>query len=66
MTVVHPSTTASEVANLMISEDIGGICVVSPEDGTLVGLIALRNLLQPRAQHRREERVRTRSRRQPI
>ncbi len=39
---------------------------VSIGDSTLVGLIARRNLLQPRAQHRRNEHVRSRSRQQPI
>ena len=62
MQVAYPSTPASDVANMMIGEDVGRICVVSPDDGSLVGLIARRDLLQPRAQHRREERVRARMR----
>ena len=56
--VAYPKTPASEVANMMIAEDVGRICVVSPEDGKLLGLIARRNLLQPRAQANRTEHLR--------
>ena len=56
--VAYPKTPASEVANMMIAEDVGRICVVSPEDGRLLGLIARRNLLQPRAQANRTEYLR--------
>ena len=56
--VAYPKTPASEVANMMIAEDVGRICVVSPEDGRLLGLIARRNLLQPRAQANRTEHLR--------
>jgi CBS domain-containing protein len=37
------------VANLMIAEEIGRVCVVDPASGRLVGLIARRNLLGARA-----------------
>ena len=56
--VAYPKTPASEVANMMIAEDVGRICVVSPEDGKLLGLIARRNLLQPCAQANRTEHLR--------
>lgn len=56
MPIVHPDTPAIEVANLMIAEDIGRVCVVAPADGRLIGIIARRNLLQARASKVREER----------
>ena len=56
--VVHPETPASEVANLMIADDIGRVCVVAHDTGRLIGIIARRNLLQPRASKVREEHVR--------
>jgi CIC family chloride channel protein len=56
--VVHPDSPASDVANLMISEDIGRVCVVAPDTGRLIGIIARRDLLQPRAGSLREERDR--------
>jgi CBS domain-containing protein len=57
--VVHPTMPASEVANLMIAEEIGRVCVVARESGVLIGIIARRNLLQPRAGNVRQERERT-------
>jgi H+/Cl- antiporter ClcA/CBS domain-containing protein len=59
---VRPETPAIAVANLMITEEIGRVCVIAPEDGRLVGLIARRNLLAARATKVREERVRGRTR----
>ncbi len=56
--VVLPTLPASDVANLMIADDIGRVCVVSPDDGRLLGIIARRNLLRPRASSVREERYR--------
>ncbi len=56
--VVHPDSPASDVANLMISEDIGRVCVVAPDTSRLIGIIARRDLLQPRAGSLRQERVR--------
>ena len=56
--VVLPESPASDVANLMIADDIGRVCVVSPDDGRLLGIIARRNLLQPRAGSVRDERHR--------
>jgi CBS domain-containing protein len=47
--VVHPDTPATEVANLMIADDIGRVCVVDPASGKLTGIIARRNLLGARA-----------------
>jgi len=58
--VVYPNSPAVEVANLMIAEDIGRVCVVSREDGRVIGIIARRNLLQARANKVREEEVRLR------
>jgi H+/Cl- antiporter ClcA/CBS domain-containing protein len=55
MPVVHPNTPAVAIANLMIAEDIGRVCVVSREDGRVIGIIARRNLLQARASTVREE-----------
>ena len=53
--VVHPDTPAVEIANLMIAEDIGRVCVVNRETGRVVGIIARRNLLQALASKVREE-----------
>jgi H+/Cl- antiporter ClcA/CBS domain-containing protein len=47
--LVRPDTPATDVANLMIAEEIGRVCVVDPESGRLLGLIARRNLLSARA-----------------
>jgi H+/Cl- antiporter ClcA len=57
--VVHPETPATDVANLMIAEDMGRICVVDPKSGALIGIIARRNLLNARAGKLREERERS-------
>ncbi len=57
--VVHPATPATDVANLMIAEDMGRICVVDPQSGALIGIIARRNLLNARAGKLREERERS-------
>ena len=66
LNVAYPDTPASNVADMMITEDVGRICVVSPHDGSLVGLVARRDLLQPRAQQHRDERVRTTTRQRHI
>src|SRR3546814_14098866 len=58
MPVVHPATPATDIANLMIAEDMGRICVVDPQSGALIGIIARRNLLSARAGKLREERER--------
>jgi H+/Cl- antiporter ClcA len=58
--IVYPNTPAVAIANLMIAEDIGRVCVVSREDGRVIGIIARRNLLQARANTVREEWDRTR------
>jgi CBS domain-containing protein len=47
--LVRPDTPATDVANLMIAEEIGRVCVVDPDSGRLLGLIARRNLLSARA-----------------
>ncbi|ODA66157.1 H(+)/Cl(-) exchange transporter ClcA [Methyloligella halotolerans] len=47
--LVTPNTPADLVAKLMISEDAGRICVVSPDDGRLIGIVARRDLLRSRA-----------------
>jgi len=47
--LVRPDTPATDVANLMIAEEIGRVCVVDPASGRLLGLIARRNLLSARA-----------------
>jgi H+/Cl- antiporter ClcA/CBS domain-containing protein len=57
--VVHPESPASEVANLMIADDIGRVCVVAGDTGRLIGIIARRNLLQSRADSLRGERDRS-------
>ena len=58
--VVDPTMPANDIATLMINENIGRVCVVDGA-GTLVGLVARRNLLQARAGQVRQERDRTRS-----
>jgi H+/Cl- antiporter ClcA/CBS domain-containing protein len=63
--VVYPDSPAIAVANLMITEEIGRVCVIAPEDGRIIGLIARRNLLAARATKVREERVRRRTRTLP-
>ncbi|MGN6269574.1 MAG: chloride channel protein [Sphingomonas sp.] len=47
--LVRPDTPATDVANLMIAEELGRVCVVDPASGRLIGLIARRNLLAARA-----------------
>ena len=47
--VVTPDTPADAIANLMIANEVGRICVVAPEDGRLIGIISRRDLLQSRA-----------------
>ena len=46
---VRPDMPATDIANLMIAEDIGRVCVVDPASGRLIGMIARRNLLGARA-----------------
>jgi CBS domain-containing protein len=58
MPAVYPTTPASDVANLMITEDIGRVCVIAADSGKLIGIIARRDLLQPRADSLRDERDR--------
>ncbi len=43
-----PGTPSDVVANLMIAEGCGRVCVVDPADGRLVGIIARRDLLRSR------------------
>ena len=47
--VAMPTTPGDAVANMMITEDAGRICVVDPTSGVLVGIIARRDLLRSRA-----------------
>jgi CBS-domain-containing membrane protein len=47
--LVRPDTPATDIANVMIAEGIGRVCVVDPASGRLVGMIARRNLLGARA-----------------
>lgn len=49
LSVVTPDTPADAVANLMITEAVGRICVVAADTGELVGIIARRDLLRSRA-----------------
>src|SRR3546814_8040281 len=55
MPVVHPATPATDIANLMIAEDMGRICVVDPQSGALIGIIARRNLLSARSEEHTSE-----------
>jgi H+/Cl- antiporter ClcA len=57
--VVLPDSPAIEDANLMIAEEIGRVCVIAPDGGKPLGLIARRNLLAARATKVREERHRS-------
>ena len=54
--LVEPATPATDIANLMIAEGIGRVCVIDPADGRLIGLIARRNLLGARATSLDDER----------
>ncbi|MGN6620381.1 MAG: chloride channel protein [Sphingomonas sp.] len=54
--IVEPATPATDIANLMIAEGIGRVCVIDPADGRLIGLIARRNLLGARATSLDDER----------
>jgi H+/Cl- antiporter ClcA len=56
--VVTRDTPADAVANLMITEQVGRICVVDSGDGRLVGIIARRDLLRSRAAVLRGETLR--------
>ena len=56
--IVEPATPATDIANLMIAEGIGRVCVIDPADGRLIGLIARRNLLGARATSLDDERRR--------
>jgi CBS domain-containing protein len=47
--VVTPDTPTDTIANLMIAENTGRVCVVDPADGRLTGIIARRDLLRSRA-----------------
>ena len=47
--VATPDMPADAVANLMIVEQTGRICVVAAQSGALVGIIARRDLLRSRA-----------------
>ena len=58
--VVVPDTPADAVANLMITEQTGRICVVAREGGRLVGIVARRDLLRSRAAVLQGETVRAR------
>lgn len=60
MPVVTPDTPADAVANLMITEQTGRICVVAPDSGRLVGIVARRDLLRSRAAMLRGELERSR------
>jgi CBS domain-containing protein len=61
--VAHPASPATAVAEQMIREGAGRICVVDPENGTLLGIIGRRDLLRPRAIKVQEESERARGRR---
>ncbi|WP_232328747.1 MULTISPECIES: chloride channel protein [Sphingomonas] len=52
-------TPANQVANLMITENIGRICVIDSKTGKLLGIVARRDLLRSRAEHLRAERERS-------
>ncbi|GAO37966.1 putative chloride channel [Sphingomonas changbaiensis NBRC 104936] len=52
-------TPANQVANLMITENIGRICIVDSKTGKLLGIVARRDLLRSRAEHLRAERERS-------
>lgn len=58
--VATPDTPADAIANLMITNEVGRICVVAPDDGRLIGIISRRDLLQSRAAVLRGERDRAR------
>ena len=53
--VVTSEVPADAVANLMIAEQTGRICVVQAETGVLIGIVARRDLLRSRAAVLRSE-----------
>jgi CBS domain-containing protein len=59
--VVTTATPGDAVANLMIRESTGRICVVAPDSGVLVGIVARRDLLKARAARLRGEQARSRN-----
>jgi CIC family chloride channel protein len=58
--VVTADTPADAVANLMIAEATGRICVVDAHDGVLIGILSRQDLLRSRAAVLRGERERRR------
>jgi H+/Cl- antiporter ClcA len=58
--IVTPGTPADAVANLMITEETGRICVVAADTGVLVGIISRQDLLRSRAAVMRGEMERSR------
>jgi CBS domain-containing protein len=59
--LVTPATPGDAVANLMISENMGRICVVAPDTGVLLGIVARRDLLKSRAAVLKSEKLMRRS-----
>jgi CBS domain-containing protein len=57
--LVTLDTPSDAVANLMIAENTGRVCVVDPADGRLVGIVARRDLLRSRAAALHGERKRS-------
>jgi CBS domain-containing protein len=58
--VVTLDTPSDVIANLMIAENSGRVCVVDPANGRLAGIIARRDLLRSRAVALHGERDRSR------
>jgi H+/Cl- antiporter ClcA/predicted transcriptional regulator len=58
--MVTLDTPSDAIANLMIAENSGRVCVVNPEDGRIAGIVARRDLLRSRAVALQGERERSR------
>ncbi|MET3725976.1 H+/Cl- antiporter ClcA/predicted transcriptional regulator [Sphingomonas trueperi] len=58
--LAYPEMPCSTVAELMVAEDTGRVPVVDRQSGRLVGIVARRDLLQVRAEQRRDEHERVR------
>jgi len=56
--VAHPDDMAGRVTDLMIAADVGRVPIVDPTQGTLVGLIARKDLLRLREASRLLDRER--------
>jgi len=57
--VGYPNELVGDLADRMSDKDIGRVPIVSPVDGTLVGIVARKDLLRVRARAQAQERFRS-------